>query len=226
MATYGKIGKSTVTTFSSLNTGPLSPHIVRVTKRDGNASKSNWGQDLDSDLKISEIKNLKVILGENFKIIEDLRDSYVSKIDKLEKKIDLFDLRNRELEEKNKELVEKMESYLVGIPPMPDKNDAVKITDSKQLLKESIKTDSYRNKYLKNESTSNMNGRIELIAYLDIVKDFGNEDYNLNFEPEDYFDSAIDNTDSRIDSYIMEAREHDISLVRYINDVVLPKIII
>lgn len=209
MATFGQLKKSCLKT----SVGPLSPPVVRVNTSYGNDIKSNWGKV--SETKVDQIKNLKETLGTNFKIIEELRDHYVNKIDILEKKID-------DLEEKNKELIEKMESYLVGIPPIPDPSEAVDIVDSIDLVREAIKTDSYKEKYMNSESTSNMHGRIELIAYLDIVRGFGDEEYNIDLKPGVYLQSAIDNVDDRVNFYMMDARIKGISLAKYINDMVLP----
>lgn len=188
---------------------PIPSASTRVSYNDG---KSVWGGAVGKGvINKAEIDVLKEEMGQKFNIVEKIRTYFVSRIDELEKE--------------NRLLREKMENYLVGIPPLPDRSNAVEeITSTKQLLSESIKVDSYRDHYMKTEAMSNMQGRIELIAYLDIIRDFAKMELDPTLTPEDYFQSAIDGVDMRINFFMHEAREEGISLAKYINDFVLPEI--
>lgn len=146
----------------------------------------------------NDLQRLEDLLGDKFDIVEKIRDYYIKK-----------------LEEKDK-TIENLRIYYVHLPPYPDDRPPVQITSTDDLLEEAIKTESYKNKYLLTESEGDMMGRLELLAYLDIIRDFKGDDFNGN--PESYFNTAIAEVETRVNYFLRQAREEKIPFARWVNE--------
>jgi len=152
----------------------------------------------DSTSSLVDLDTLKEELGVLFEPIKKAEDRYIREIEDLKSKI-IY-----------------LSETVVKPPPCPSQSE-ITVHTTKDLSNAALSLECYRKKYIESESKSDTSSRLELHAFLSIVSDYSKVDTELEASPEEYFGSALEEIDTRINDFITEASLQNQTLASFIN---------